>query len=476
MIFGSVLAVLLYGVVLAKGLQDPDYFWHVTVGQLIVEDGIPRTDPFSFTWGGMPWTTHEWLSEALMYGLVSGLGRIPALMVFAVFAGGIFFLSAIALASRKVATGAIAIASSLGALVLVPYVTLRPQIISWLFTAALIWLLLSLRPNRPGTLIALPLLFVAWANLHGLWVVGLGFIAMYTIFTVIGLTPMSGHWRLVVLAAFGSLLASMLTPAGPEGILYPLRYIEAGDWGLANIEEWQSPNFHEPAHLALLVMIVALAANGGRGAPGWLAAVSYVTMAMALLALRNAPVAAVTGTFVLAMGIDVRWRAWRAMQSASQRHISPRRALQRRFIEIAIGLVVAVAGLVILVPRDLASGVDSNIERRFPTAAIEVLKREKPDVRLLAEYGWGGYAISELYSLGGRVFVDGRNDMYDQGILEDYSSIRSAEDGWERLVGQYGVEAMLFPPDAPIVRGFAEDAGWCEALANETQVLLFRDC
>ena len=44
----------------------------------------------------------------------------------------------------------------------------------------------------------------------------------------------------------------MVTPAGPIGILYPFRYVELSDWGLANIQEWQSPSFHEPAHWAFL--------------------------------------------------------------------------------------------------------------------------------------------------------------------------------------------------------------------------------
>ena len=95
-----------------------------------------------------------------------------------------------------------------------------------------------------------------------------------------------------------------------------------------------------------------------------------------------------------------------------------------------------------------------------------------PHAHLLAEYGWGGYAISRLSPTGGRVFVDGRNDMYDQRILEDYSHIRGADPGWQSLVARYGVEAMLFPPGAPITKGPATDADWCESYRNGAQVLL----
>jgi hypothetical protein len=118
--------------------------------------------------------------------------------------------------------------------------------------------------------------------------------------------------------------------------------------------------------------------------------------------------------------------------------------------------------------------VSETIARRYPVAAVDLLERVDPDVSVVAEYGWGGYLIHELYRSGGRVFVDGRNDMYDEAILEDYSLIRDAKPGWERLVERYGVEAILFPPERPIVRGFAQQAGWCEAYADERQVLLLR--
>jgi hypothetical protein len=84
--------------------------------------------------------------------------------------------------------------------------------------------------------------------------------------------------------------------------------------------------------------------------------------------------------------------------------------------------------------------------------------------------------IYRLYEEGGRVFIDGRNDMYSEQILEDYSAIRNANSNWQELVGRYGVQAILLPPNAPLVRGPAKDAGWCDAYRDAEQVLLFKDC
>src|SRR5688500_7912454 len=56
---GLVTVAFFVVLVTARGLVDADYFWHVTTGHLIVTDGFPRTDPFSFTWFGRPWVLHE---------------------------------------------------------------------------------------------------------------------------------------------------------------------------------------------------------------------------------------------------------------------------------------------------------------------------------------------------------------------------------------------------------------------------------
>jgi hypothetical protein len=81
-----------------------------------------------------------------------------------------------------------------------------------------------------------------------------------------------------------------------------------------------------------------------------------------------------------------------------------------------------------------------------------------------------------MYDLGGRVFVDGRNDMYDDSILEAYDQVRTAEPGWNEIADRYEVDALLFPPSEAITKGPAEIAGWCEAYRDANEVLFLRTC
>jgi hypothetical protein len=267
-----------------------------------------------------------------------------------------------------------------------------------------------------------------------------------------------------------SFLGSMLTPAGPEGLLYPLRYVDAGDWGLAHISEWQSPNFHDISQLGLLLLISAVLLNGMRATPSWLVAVATLGIAGALLATRNAPVAALLTLPTLALGVADRWR------SRVQSGPTPQRVqVGRRLMELTAALVV-IAAAILIVPRLPTVAGASVISRNFPVVAVDQLEERQPDARVLAEYHWGGYVINRLYDMGGRVFVDGRNDMYSDRILDDYVSIRNAQAGWLDLVDRYGVQAIVLPPDAAVTQGAATANGWCEAYRDNVAVLLLKTC
>ncbi len=452
--------------VVARGLVDADYFWHVTTGRLIAESGsVPSTDPFSFTWAGQPWVLHEWLGQLFIHLLVSSGGAVPAGVVFGVIIGAAPLVVGLALRAEGVRVASIAALLALAAYVFAPFATVRPQAISWLLVALLIGLLMRLRSEhrlRPWLVVPL---FALWANVHGLYVVGLGVLGLYALFSLLGRTVMAPRrWTVIgmVAAAFA---ASALTPAGIEGLVYPLRYLDGSDWGIRNIQEWQSPDFHDPRHWGLLLLIAGLALNGGRATPGWLTTLSLVGIVMALVATRNAPLAALFALPTLALGLDDRLLRW-------DRPERPRTDAGRRVLETGVTAILVAAVLVIM-PG--AVSADAALRRGFPVEGAGALERVLPDARVLADYDWGGYAIYRHYEDGGRVFVDGRSDMYGDAILQDYSTIRAADDGWAELTERYGVEAILLPPSAPLVRGAAQEAGWCEAHRDEISVLLLRE-
>jgi hypothetical protein len=195
---------------------------------------------------------------------------------------------------------------------------------------------------------------------------------------------------------------------------------------------------------------------------------------MSLIALRNAPIAAVFCLPTLALGLESRLR-----ERPQRRTPRPRRAevaIGRRLIEMAAAATIVVGSLVVLLPPVLGDEIERSVTARFPAASVDLLLEVDPDARVLADYGWGGYVINRMYEAGGRVFVDGRNDMYDQEILDDYDAVKNADPGWEAIADRYQVDALLLSPLTTVTRGPAESAGWCERYRDENQVLYLRSC
>src|SRR3972149_5262151 len=67
-------------------MLDPDFGWHVRMGEVILESGIPLTDPFSYTMAAFPFVDHEWLTNVLMYLGYRSIGMVGLAAVFATLA------------------------------------------------------------------------------------------------------------------------------------------------------------------------------------------------------------------------------------------------------------------------------------------------------------------------------------------------------------------------------------------------------
>jgi hypothetical protein len=65
---------------------DPDFGWHLRQGQLILSQGIPTKDPYSYTMPDYPYIDHEWLVNVLIYLIHSNFGMISLSAVFGLIA------------------------------------------------------------------------------------------------------------------------------------------------------------------------------------------------------------------------------------------------------------------------------------------------------------------------------------------------------------------------------------------------------
>lgn len=152
-----------------RGFYDPGSLWHVKVGEIILADGIPQTDPFSYTFEGQRWVPQQWGAEVLM-AVAHRLGGLDTLLLgFAVLVATLFTL--IFTRAVRGGMGPLLAGIVVGGCLFVGafHYFVRPH----MFTIALLgWTMMCVIDYERGRATAWRLaglipLYVLWTNLHG---------------------------------------------------------------------------------------------------------------------------------------------------------------------------------------------------------------------------------------------------------------------------------------------------------------------
>ena len=247
-----------YGLLGLLPLGDPDVWWHLRTGELVVNDGFTRTDPWSWT-STEPWLLHEWGSEVLMY-LSYRLGGYHGVIVLR---GLMLALIAwlILRSCRRVAGPAITSLVGVVALAAVyPSAGERPQLASFALLAVLLPRLRQAVVDRRPPWELIPITWV-WANLHLFWSVGLVlFGAMVAGLALdLGLHRWRVTGRFIAVGAL-SVGAAALTPNGPRLVLIPLQVGNAPEF----ITEFAPPTLHDPFTVLAVSLVIAVVVGWAR--------------------------------------------------------------------------------------------------------------------------------------------------------------------------------------------------------------------
>ncbi|HEX5371031.1 MAG TPA: hypothetical protein VFY10_16625, partial [Dehalococcoidia bacterium] len=310
-----IVTVLITGALALLKSTDPDYWWHLRTGQLIVQThSVPKADSYSFTAYGKPWVAHEWLSELIIYGLDQAGGYALSILVFIGVAAGALWLgfrTAVALGASRWAA---LLTSIWAAFMFGGFWVVRPQVFSWFFLALFLAVIVEHRRGR-ASLWLLPPLTAVWVNLHLGVMFGLAIVGLYAVSLAIErFAWLEPHDLKQPFLVFGACVAAtMVTPQPGALLLYPLRYVKPGNQSLSMISEWQSPNFHStdwlPLALALLFLVAVGAFNRKRGLFFPLLTLGFA--ALSLQAVRNIPLFAMVFVVVAAARASDLWR-WAA--------------------------------------------------------------------------------------------------------------------------------------------------------------------
>lgn len=466
--------ILLFGLLAmtARPATDPDLWWHLRTGQWIVENGrVPHSDHFSFTRGGSPWISHEWLSEGALYELWEH-GGPGALIVFSAIITTAGFLLLYLRCPGKPHWAAAA--TVLGAWASAPSWGARPQMFTFTLASLFLWLL-ERGEDRPRLLLWIPPLFLLWLNLHAGFALGPALLLLYALGliseAVAGTTPWQQARRIalrVLLITLACLALVPLNPSGTQLYRYPLDTLRSH--GMRSfIVEWFSPDFHQwlyaPFLLVFLLLLTALAGSRSSLKGRVLLPLLFTSFA-ALDAVRHIPIFILLAIPVIAAALPLS----STFPALSRPHPTPSRF--RGFFNTTAVLLLAVFAL--LRWENLAREQAAREAALFPQPAVAFLHAHRQPERLFVYYDWGGYAIWKLNPQY-RVFADGRADLYGDDLLQQcIQTVVQLHQGWQGVLDHWNVQTILVPPTSALAQGLLIDPNWSARYRDSRAVIFVR--
>lgn len=450
---------------LLPSLVDPDYYWHIEAGRLIVTHlTLPNVDPFSFTRAGQHWVLHEWLFQVLLYGSFSALGPLGPKILTALL-GTASIVLVYATANKLIARQWVSVClAGLLYVVLSMFLVPRPQLFTYLFVAAYLYILVAWKYKSEDRLLpALPMIMVVWVNTHGGYMIGIALLVVFCVtewlLRLAGSTDAQHprSLRTLGLVLVLTILGSLINPYFIELWAYPLRVTALA--AVAYIAEWQSPDFNNLYGKLYLLLVAGFCvlqiyrrrrpdltelALPGIFIVGGFVSVRHVVLATIVMAVFAAA-AGRDGIAISAPKVD-----WLASLSRNSARLAPRKARSGR-LERAINLIVLLflcAAAIGWYP--VARAREAVLVRKiYPVDSVQFILDHGVIGRMFNNYGFGGYLIHRLYPQQ-RVFIDGRADMYGDDFFKEYAAISSGARNWQELFDKYRIDFVVCARNEPI--------------------------
>ena len=477
------------------GFRD-DTWWHLASGKWMLDNRAwLREDVFSWTQLGQPWPRPGLVANVAMAGLFNA-GGAPLLTLGVV---AVFVLAVVLLLRLTTASPAATLSFGLLAvLTMASAATPRPVVLQLPLLALTLTVLEREHRHDTGTpmLWCLPILAIAWVNLHGSFVFLFVLIASFGLGAIIDtyrsraptssrtLEPNQGPrsaGRLVVVGLL-STIAIVVNPFGVQMLVYPLETIATGLGAAYEIDEWRPVELADPRYWPFVGML-GLSAFAVLRSRGRLRSVDLILLAvfglLGLTAYRNGPVFA-----AIAFPIGASLLSRRSNVVRSEAIALANRS--ERAVEASLLLVVAVSVAAIVWPAFTTAGHDRADTEWFGAHAIVAVAGGHYPQPIWNSYDQGTYLIwhgwpdvlvsmdsrSDLHGLqpsDGRLAVLGFREESDR-VREHIAEWNAERDAPARFAAE-GIQTVLVERASPLVEQL-EGAGWRRVEQDERAVVL----
>jgi hypothetical protein len=471
---GSLAAVVLTAAWVAtwRPQLDPDAWWHLAIGDSITATGaIPATEPFSWLSAGAPFVAHSWLWDVLLAGAWRAGGATGTSLLVLPVTAIIVWLAwrLIGVAAPGMAPLGRAMLVLVAVVVTLPTWAPRAQTLDVAFVLATVLVLaryLHLGDRRG--LVALPIVGLLWANLHGSAILALPACVLIALVA----SPAGVRWGAWPRRSYGTIVASglasvaamLVNPYGPRLLIYPFDRAVASAFSPA-IVEWGSPDFGAVELLPFRVLLAALLPLAiwvpARTRDPFLLLAAAVWAFAALGSVRFLSIAGPLLVVAVAPAVGVAVGRWLGLAESSEEpsdgasatdvaaRVGQRPGPPIAIAAVAIAGILAAGWLIIDPPRQ-----DAAIGRRLPVAAVAALEASGCTTRLLPSYAWAGYV---LWATGRPVGAYGNSaeaPVTEQARLE---AVAADPRPW---LADHTVGAVLMAADGPLSHWLDEADGW----------------
>jgi hypothetical protein len=473
----------------ARAVIDPDFFWHVRVGDWILTTGhFPVTGIFS-QHERLAWVAYSWGFEVPLALAVRnfGLAALPvSLAIFRALLLFVLFAVLLRISRRFWPSWMLTVVASLP---LSDVMVLRPVMFTMLFFVLELALILEARSKRSERpLYGIPLLLLVWANTHIQFVYGLFVLTLFIGSELISkaATKLSGDFNDDASRTIASKLRAAVQQTSTTAT--PLRLITIWSasvlatligpyWGRAyitvfhyvfwtqqynEISEMISLAFRGANDYCVLLLLIAACFAVARKRLDLFSVSLLISAALvSFRARRDEWFVTIAACAFIAESIS------HAVADERKRRFAPR---PEHFVALLLAGVAALSyaahvGLTL-------QNIVPNIEGMYPLAATEYVRSNHLKGPIYNSFDWGGFLIYNLR--GYPVSIDGRYDLYGPELYERASNTQNAIN-WQNDPDLAAANLILMKNDLPLVGALKADPNYKLVYSDNVSAVFVRN-
>jgi hypothetical protein len=448
-------------------LLDGDTGFHIRAGQFIIDTlSVPRHDMFRFLSPPLLWTDHEWLSDVIMAFFHRAFGLTGVVIFFCFLIASVYCLlfKVIRTHNGNNIISAIIIILLVIASSQIHFLA-RPHIFSLLLLVVWYYLLDTYQYDDRNYLYFLPPIMLLWVNLHAAFIVGPLLIGVYLFGNIVrSLTSGDAEKkrckqkaRNLALTMFACLIISLINPYGYQVLLFPFE-ISSNKLIMDNVQEFLSPNFHDPLPFKyLLFLLIAIFAISRASLNITEIILVLLFTNMALYSKRHIPLFAIIVAPVLTRQIDLilnrgDGRVARFIKKRSENIATIDASSKDHLWPLAASLVVVIFFAAGMIEYKFD-------EKRKPVEAVEFLKRENIPGNMFNKDEYGDYIIYAAWP-NYKVFIDGRVEIHGPEGLMDFLKVIRIKPGMDEVFKKYDINWIIFSSGSSLSHFLLQRDDW----------------